>query len=179
MSKKKQEPISKKSATEVMTELASDDLTNVCHKYFVQIPHKLLRCSNLSHQAKIILFDIIGYMGNNSYAYPPIEDIALNFDMNHSTVRKYINELEDKKILRVERRHNNTYFIYDELRLSGYIIISEVIHAYRRKMKQVKNISERKKNMFLKSIMDSPEYQSALAVVEGNRFNLMKDRDQL
>lgn len=162
MTNENQLAITKQGATEVMQELAGDKYTKLCHEYFVQIPHKLLRCMNISLPAKFILFDIIAYMGNKNHAYPSIEDLALNSGVSHITVQTYIKELEDKMILRVERKHNNTYFVYEELRLNGYIILSEVLHAYRKKMKEVRNVSERTKNHLLRRMLDTVAYKDAL-----------------
>ncbi|WP_187296356.1 helix-turn-helix domain-containing protein [Tepidibacter mesophilus] len=178
MTNEKQLAITKQGATEVMKKLAEDEYTKLFHEYFVQIPHKLLRCINISLPAKFILFDIIAYMGNKNHAYPSIEDLAFNCGASHITVQNHIKELEDKKILRVERKHNNTYFIYDELRMNGYIILSEVLHAYRSKMKEVKNVSERTKNQLLRGMLCSDVYQEALEQICGERQREKRQEDK-
>ena len=48
-------------------------------------------------------------MGDSNNAYPPIEDIALNCGMSHITVQKFTMELEDKRIIKIHRRHKITY----------------------------------------------------------------------
>ncbi len=141
----------KSGVWEYLKEMAGDERVKVCHELYIPVPQKLLRCMNLSYQAKIILLDIMSYMGKNNHVFPPIHDIALNCGMSHATVQKFIVELEEKRIVKVHRRHNNKYYLLGELKLSGYIILSEVLHEYRRRMKSAYFVSEELKNKFLKN----------------------------
>lgn len=156
----------KQGAWEYLTEMATDERTELCNKLFIPVPQKLLRCLNLSHQAKIILLDIMSYMGRNNNSYPPIEDIALNCGMSHATVQKFIKELEEKNILKVYRRQNNMYYLVNELKLSGYVMLSELLHEFRRRMKSSQYVSEKQRNKFIKKMLRISEYKTALEELE-------------
>lgn len=166
----------KTGAWEYLTEMATDERTELCHKLYVPVPQKLLRCLGISMQAKMILLDIVSYMGKNPKAFPPIEDIALNCGTTHMTVQKFIKELEEKNILKVIRRNNNQYYLVDELKLSGYMMLSELLHEFRRRMKSSDYVSERLKNKFIKRMLTIPEYQVALEELEKVRALFSEDR---
>ncbi len=76
----------KSGAWEYLREMAVDERVKVCHELFIPVPQKLLRCLSITHQAKMILLDILSYMGKNNHSFPPIDDIALNCGMSHATV---------------------------------------------------------------------------------------------
>lgn len=165
----------KSGAWEYLREMAVDERVKVCHELFIPVPQKLLRCLNLTHHAKIILLDIMSYMGKNNHSFPPIDDIALNCGMSHATVQKYMIELEEMRILKVHRRHNNTYYLVDELKLSGCIILSEVLHEFRRRMKGAYFVSEKQKNKFLKKMLNIDAYTEANRTLESVRATLSDD----
>lgn len=165
----------KGSASKYLIGMAEDKRLAICNTHYTIVPHKLLRCINLSPQAKIILLDLLSYMGDSNSAYPPIEDIALNCGMSHATVQKFIMELEEKRILKIHRRHNNTYYLLDELKLSGYITLSEILHKFRRRMKRAYMVSEKLKNKFLKGMVTTQAYADALDTLEDVRVCLSND----
>lgn len=65
----------KESSSKYLIGMAEDKRLAICNMHYTIVPHKLLRCMNLSPQAKIILIDLISCMGNSNSAYPPIEDV--------------------------------------------------------------------------------------------------------
>ncbi|WHH57950.1 helix-turn-helix domain-containing protein [Petroclostridium sp. X23] len=154
--------ISRQQGWEYMKELAENKEFIETHTLYTPIPHKISRCINLGSTAKIILLDLIGYMGDEHYCYPPIEDIALNCGMSHTTVQNNIKELEEKRFLIVNRNYNNTYYLLNALHLNPYILLSEVLHEVRSLISKTGVIADRQRNQFIKRVVKSEIYKERL-----------------
>ncbi|WP_099190812.1 helix-turn-helix domain-containing protein [Tepidibacter mesophilus] len=155
---KQNKEISKNKGWNYMQELAQNNELIENHTLYTPIPHKISRCLNLGSTPKIILFDLVSYMGNKYYSYPSIDDIALNCGMSHVTVQANMKELEAKKFLIVKRRRNNTYYLPDGLELNPYILLSEVLHGFRGTISKTGLLSDRQSNEFIRSILKSNIY---------------------
>lgn len=164
------ENCSKEKAWEYMRQVGRDEENPSFNNLYVPVPQKIHRCLNLHHIAKMVLIDIISYMGDNNNAYPPIADIALNCGVTHPTVEKYIKELENKNFIRVSRGRNNSYYLVKNVWMSGYIVMSEILHEYRKRMKGGRMVSDRNKNDFIEEMLELSEYTTALNAIEADRM---------
>lgn len=156
--------ISKNKGWEYMQELAQNGDFTEHHTLYTPVPHKILRCLNLGSTAKLILLDLVSYMGDKHFSYPSIEDIALNCNMSHVTIQANIKELENKKFLNVMKRHNNTYYLPDKLHMNPYILLSEVLHEFRRTISST-GLSHRQRNKFIKDVLRSSIYTEKLKLL--------------
>jgi len=69
------------------------------HKGFTKVPYKIHRCYGLTQYEKLILIDLIAYMGDKSQCYSTIEMIARNVGCSSKSVERHIKELADKKLI--------------------------------------------------------------------------------
>jgi hypothetical protein len=124
---------------------------------FVQLPHKLLRCLGLTTYEKIILTDLIAYMGKNNYCYPTQETIALNINASSKTVSDHLKSLNEKDIVWVDYRdHNNVYYLAANLQDNPYIILSELTHQFIREKRNF--VNEKKLLARVKVFVSSEKY---------------------
>lgn len=93
-----------------------DQITNECKSGYTRIPHKMMLAistSNLSlPELKIVLYLMMTTIGHNTfYATFTFEDIIKNTKVSVGKIWKYINSLEDKKIIKryaTKRGHNQS-----------------------------------------------------------------------
>lgn len=150
-------------AWSLMMSMAKDDSIVKHHSVYSPIPYKLNRCIGLSAVEKVILIDLIGYMGNSRSCYPIIEDIALNCGITHTTVEKHIKSLEEKRFISVMRRHNNSYLLKDYFHANPYIVLSEILHKFKKRIQSTNYLNERSQALFIKSIIQSSYYSEAIS----------------
>ncbi len=153
-----------------MRMVGQDKFSSTYNNLYVPVPQKIHRCLNLSSKAKMIFIDLISYMGDKIYAYPTIDDIALECGMSHPTAENYIKELKDKKFIKVIRKGNNSYFLTKNIRKNGYLFLSEILYEYQSRIHAVELITDRVKNDFISQMLKLPSYDKAIELLEKERM---------
>ncbi|MFC0212886.1 helix-turn-helix domain-containing protein [Paenibacillus chartarius] len=119
----------KKGIFDRMIELASDkdNLYYISNKQYFPLPLRISRCRGLSSQEKLVLMELLYCFGDNDEAFPSIEYLAFQLDVDDKTVSKNIKKLIEKKFISVYKSPNrvNRYYIH-LLESNPYITLSEL-----------------------------------------------------
>ncbi len=71
---------------------------------FTQVPNVILRNSEASFGAKVAYGILLSYAWQEGSCFPGQDRMAVDMGCTTRTVRKYLKELADAKIIRIERR---------------------------------------------------------------------------
>lgn len=85
---------------------------------FATIPNTLLIRKDLSHGAKLCAARLIQYAAAGKVAYPRLPTLADELGMSVTAVKRFLNELVDKNLIRPRRRgqgRSNEYYLAAEL----------------------------------------------------------------
>src|SRR5207237_734274 len=83
-------------------------------KGFTQVPNAILRDPDLSDGAKLTYAMLLSYAWTDNRSFPGQERLAKDLGKERKAVIRYINELKEKALVRVERRgmgKTNIYYI--------------------------------------------------------------------
>ncbi len=162
--------MSKKSVIpEYLSAFAQDNNTEIVmtanHGYVVA-PQKILRCYRLSDFEKLLLLELLSYMGENNYAFPSHKRLAFKLGKKSvSSIKKALNSLKDKGFITWTKGRgdigSNRYYL-SELTVNPYIILSEFVHYF------VERILEKYRN----EISYESIYGPILSLVEKQTFDL-------
>ncbi len=81
---------------------------------FTQLPNAVLRMKGLSPGAKLVYAALLSYAWQTGSCFPGQKKIAEDLDISERSVRHYIRELKERKLLKVIRRglgKTNIYFL--------------------------------------------------------------------
>jgi biotin operon repressor len=147
------------SASDYIRKVAENGTYASVNTYYVPLPHKLYRCLGLTTYEKMILIDLIAYMGTNSYCYPTQETIALNIGASSKTVSDHLWELRKKDFIGVDyRNHNNLYYLTPNLQDNPFIVLSELTYQFIREKRNYENVNEKALLASIKKFVDGERY---------------------
>jgi DNA-binding transcriptional ArsR family regulator len=81
---------------------------------FAPIPNKILCRRDLSHGAKLCCARLIQYAGKDGKAFPKLTTLADELGMSVRAVQRFISELEEADLVKIERRgrgYSNLYHV--------------------------------------------------------------------
>lgn len=81
---------------------------------FTQVPNILLRKPDLTHGAKLAYALLLSYAWGERRCFPGQEQLSVDMGVERKAVIRYLKELKDKQIIRVERRgmgKTNVYYL--------------------------------------------------------------------
>lgn len=109
----------------------TDNSYYVCHKQYFPLPLRISRCRGLSSQEKLVLMEMLYCFGDNDVAFPSLEYLAFQLDVDDKTISKNISKLIEKKFFNVYKKPNkvNRYYI-NMLETNPYITLSELTFWY-------------------------------------------------
>lgn len=146
-------------ASDYMRMIAENGTYASFNTYYVPLPHKLYRCLGLTIYEKMILTELIAYMGKNSNCFPTQETIALNIGASSKTVSDYIWRLRDKDFIWVDySNHNNVYYLAANLHDNPYVVLSELTHEFIREKRNFGMVNEKALLSSVKQFVDDGEY---------------------
>ena len=93
------------------TIIVEDDLLK---QGFTQVPNALLRLPGVTHGAKLTYALLLSYAWQLGSCFPGQEQLAQDLSVERKAVIRYLKELKDKQIIRVERRgmgKTNVYYL--------------------------------------------------------------------
>ncbi|HHW38527.1 MAG TPA: helix-turn-helix domain-containing protein [Bacillales bacterium] len=146
------------AANEYMDKVSQESQFTSKHKGFTKVPHKIHRCYGLTPYEKLILIDLIAYMGDNSQCYPTIEMIARNVGCSSRSVERHIKELAGKKMILVSQSKNNTYSLPNYLHCHLYLLLSEKTHEFIGSIR--KQVNERELTLWIQEMVKRDEYKA-------------------
>lgn len=147
------------SASDYMRSIAENGTYANNNSYYVPLPHKLYRCLGLTIYEKMILTELIAYMGTNCYCFPTQETIALNIGATSKTVSEHLWRLHDKGFVIVDyRKHNNVYYLSVNLQDNPYVVLSELTHEFIREKRNFGMVNEKTLLSSIKQFVDGVEY---------------------
>lgn len=79
---------------------------------FTQVPNFLLKCPDLSSNAKIVYAQLLSYAWNNGHCYPGQVRMAEDIGSTKSTINRAILELQEAGWLEIERRGQGKTNVY-------------------------------------------------------------------
>lgn len=84
------------------------------------IPEQIVRYQGISAGAKLIYGRLCRYAGENGLAYPAVATLGVEVGLSIGQVRRYLKELQNKKLLEIVRRSNGGasnyyYFLWHEV----------------------------------------------------------------
>ena len=88
-------------SSEHNTIVVEDDLLK---QGFTQVPNALLRLAGVTHGAKLTYALLLSYAWQLGSCFPGQEQLAQDLSVERKAVIRYLKELKDKQIIRVERR---------------------------------------------------------------------------
>ena len=97
--------------SERTTIVVEDDLLK---QGFTQVPNALLRWPGVTHGAKLTYALLLSYAWHLGSCFPGQEQLAQDLSVERKAVIRYLKELKDKQIIRVERRgmgKTNVYYL--------------------------------------------------------------------
>ena len=90
-----------------------------------QVPNSLITYNQVSSKARLLWIELWKYCWgkDNNKAWPGMDTIAEEFGASENTVRKYIKELEDENLLKIERpglgKTNRYYMLHPETNMGS------------------------------------------------------------
>ena len=98
--------------------MKDNEIIEGCHfDEYTLIPNMVMRDSEISIQAKAIYAYLLGYKGNNKYAYPSVSRITSQLNISQPCLNKYLKELVNKDLIIIckgkiegNQYKNNRYF---------------------------------------------------------------------
>ena len=89
------------------------------NKCFTQIPNSIFPLINSDSTFRVYVYLLYRYNDEYQYAFPSIKTIAIDCFMSETTVKKAIKELEDFRLIKVQRiknaksqYSNNIYYMF-------------------------------------------------------------------
>ena len=79
---------------------------------FAPIPNDILRRTDLSHGAKLCCARLIQYADKDGQAFPKLKTLGEELGCSPRNVQRFIAELEDHKLLRIQQRGRGQSNIY-------------------------------------------------------------------
>jgi predicted transcriptional regulator len=118
-------------ANDYLDKIAKDNTYTNVHNGYTIIPHKLLRCFGLTQYERLIMIDLLSYMGNKDKCYPTQEAIARNLGCSSKSVERNLKTLAQKKLIIIKKTNrNNVYYLPDNLHKHPYLLLSEKTHEF-------------------------------------------------
>jgi hypothetical protein len=155
------------SASDYMRKIAENGAYANLNKYYVPLPHKLYRCLGLTIYEKMILIELIAYMGTNIHCFPTQETIALNIGASSKTVSDHLWRLRDKDFIWIDyRNHNNLYYLAANLQDNPYIMLSELTHQFIREKRNFGTVNEKVLLASIKKFIDDEKYAEYAKLIQ-------------
>ena len=85
---------------------------------FTQVPNAILRAADLSMGAKLTYAMFLSYAWNNDNCFPGQDRLATDIGMSRASVSAFIQELEKKTLITIERRglgKTNIYTVHSRV----------------------------------------------------------------
>ena len=89
---------------------------------FTQVPNFILKDPNLSVGAKVAYAMFLSYAWNNDSCFPGQDRLAEDMGMSRSRVTEFVGELQQAKLVTIERRgqgKTNVYTVHFQVRPTG------------------------------------------------------------
>lgn len=89
---------------------------------FTQVPNFILKDPNLSVGAKVAYAMFLSYAWHNDSCFPGQDRLAEDMGMSRSRVTEFVGELQQAKLVTIERRgqgKTNLYTVHFQVRPSG------------------------------------------------------------
>lgn len=126
-----------KTIPEYLSTFAQDNNEGIAmtsnHGYVIA-PQKILRCFRLNEIEKLLLLELLSYMGDNDFAYPSHKRLAFKLGKKSvSSIKKALTSLKEKGFITWSKGGGDTgsnHYRLTELRLNPYIILSEFVHFF-------------------------------------------------
>lgn len=83
---------------------------------FTQLPNYLFQVRGLSHSAKLTYALILSYAWQKDYCFPGQETLARDLEVSTRSVIEYLKELQQQRLIRIQRRGLGLTNIYHVLR---------------------------------------------------------------
>lgn len=149
-------------AYQYMDETAKEDTYTAVHKGYTIVPHKILRCYGLSQYEKLILIDLISFMGDKSSCYPTKETIARNVGCSSKSVERHIRSLKEKGLIYInEGNRNHEYYLPRNFHQHPYLLMSEKTHEFINEVRRA--VNERELTHWIDGIVKEEVYQKFLS----------------
>jgi len=82
-------------------------------KGFTQVPNHILKNHKISPGAKLTYTMLLSYAWQNDYCFPGQERLGSDMGSGERSVRRYIQELEKEKLVRITRRGQGKSNLYE------------------------------------------------------------------
>ena len=96
--------MTKTKIPEYLSKFAQDnneDMIMTSNHDYVIAPQKILRCFRLNEIEKLVLFELLSYMGEKDYAFPSHKRLAFKLGKKSvSSIKKALNSLKDKGFIK-------------------------------------------------------------------------------
>lgn len=109
-----------------MGEENEDKLTGILSDGYSYLPNSIMRCKDISIEAKAVYGYLRGYKGSSEYAYPSRSWMAYQLNISQNSLTKYIKELINKGLIYKQQGRtvgnkydNNRYYFNDDLVLNN------------------------------------------------------------
>ncbi|MDF9843807.1 MULTISPECIES: helix-turn-helix domain-containing protein [unclassified Paenibacillus] len=169
---------SEDNASDYMRKIADNGAYANFNKFYVQLPHKLYRCLGLTIYEKMILTELVAYMGANSRCFPTQETIALNIGASSKTVSDHLWSLSEKDFIWVDyRNHNNLYFLAANLQDNPYVVLSELTHQFIREKRNFEKLNEKLLLASVKKFIDGGKYAEYATEIQRTYMNSAESGD--
>ena len=80
-------------------EKSIEEMPKIFHSGYGYIPKSVMRCKNISIQAKAIYAYLISFAGRKSEAYPSRKLMCYDLNVSQDTLNKYLKELIEQKLI--------------------------------------------------------------------------------
>lgn len=160
------------NAATILTDLATDtsQLKMVSNKGYTIAPQKILRCYRVTDFEKVLLIDLVSYMGDNGYAFPSHGHLAFKHGKKSTaSVKTALKSLRDKGFIKWHTGGGDlgtNHYRLKELYFNPYLILSEftqycvneILNRYRGEISydslfsSVLNFSQKNQNSLVEDI---------------------------
>lgn len=167
--------ISYEAANQFMDKIAQESQFTQTHKGYTKVPQKIHRCFGLSQYEKLILIDLVAYMSNKHKCYPTIETIARNVGCSSKSVERHLQMLHQKSFILISQsRKNNEYYLFNNLHVNPYLLISEKTHEFVNSVRH--SLNERELTSWIRKITSGENYQTFINKLESlNKYRSRLD----
>lgn len=153
------------AANTYMGKVAKEKTFTDVHKGYTIVPHKIHRCFGLSHYERLIMIDLLAYMGDDSKCYPTQETIARNVGCSSKSVERHLKSLAQKNLILIRgTKKNNVYYLPNYLHEHPFLILSEKTHEFIASVRQ--SVNERELTNRVDEIVKSEKYTEFITKLE-------------
>jgi hypothetical protein len=153
------------AANTYMDKVAKEKTFTDVHKGYTVVPHKIHRCFGLSQYERLIMIDLLAYMGDKSKCFPTQETIARNIGCSSKSVERHLKSLAQKHLILISgTNRNNEYYLPNDLHEHPYLLLSEKTHEFIASVRQ--SVNERELTNWVEQIVKSEKYKEFITKLE-------------